>query len=142
MTELVYDDIPSLLSWACERIGVRRFKDDACAFGVKRGGKICAVIVYDCFSECDCNIHVASDGSRMWLTRKVLARAFAYPFIQRGMRRVTGLVPASNKAALDFDTHIGLKVEGYCPDAMPDDDIVVLGMTRKACPYIPPEYRK
>lgn len=142
MIELDYEDIPNIIAWAAKIIGVNSFMSDACAFGVRRRGKLVAAVIYDCFSECDCNIHVASDGGRYWLTRKVLIAAFGYPFIERNMRRVTALVPAKKTHAIRFDKHLGFKFEGFCPDAMPDDDIVVLGMTRKECRFIPPEYRK
>lgn len=142
MIELDYEDIPNTIAWAARRIGVNGFMPDARAFGVRRRGELVAAVVYDCFSECDCNIHVASDGGRYWLTRKVLIAAFGYPFIERNLRRVTGLVPAKKTHAIKFDQHLGFKVEGFCPDAMPDDDIYILGMTRKECRFIPPEYRK
>lgn len=142
MIEIVYNDIPGKLAWAAEKIGLLRFKPDARAFGVTRDGILCAVVVFDCFSECDCNMHVASDGSGIWLTRKVLMHAFGYPFIEMKLRRVTALIPMKKTQAIKFNEHLGFKVEGFCPDAMPDDDIQIRGMTRKECRYIPPEFRQ
>lgn len=142
MIEIVHDDIPGMLAWAAEVIGIPRFKVDARAFGVKRRGQLCAVVVYDCFSECDCNMHVASDGSHTWLTRNVLLHAFGYPFIELKLRRVTALIPAKKTHAMKFNEKLGFRLEGHCPDAMPDDDIYIRGMTRKECRFIPPEYRK
>jgi Acetyltransferases, including N-acetylases of ribosomal proteins len=142
MYRLVYDRTDELLRWAAERIGVERFKDDAKAIGQERNGEICAVVVYDCFSETDCNMHIASDGSRKWLTRDLLVAAFSFPFVQCGFRRVTGLVPASNEAALRFDEHIGFRREGYHPLAAPDGgDLISLGLLRKDCRYIPARFR-
>lgn len=134
------DNQNALLEWAQHRIGVR-FRPDAKAIGRVAGGQIRGVVVYDNFSECDCSIHIASDGTRRWLTRSFLAEAFHYPFIQLGLRRLTGLVPAKNKAALRFDRRLGFKYEGLARCAMPDDDIVMLGMTRAECPFIPKEHR-
>lgn len=142
MTEIVYDNAPAMLAWAAEKIGIPCFKSDACAFGVKRRGSLCAVIVYDCFSECDCNMHVASDGSHTWLSRQVLVKAFGYPFVERNMRRVTALIPEKKTEAIRFNEHLGFRLEGRCPEAMPDDDIQIRGMLRKECRFIPPEYRK
>ena len=142
MTEITHEDIPALLAWAAEKIGLLRFKPDARAFGVLRGGELCAVIVYDSFSECDCNMHVASTGSGHWLTREVLVRAFGYPFIELKLRRVTALIPEKKADAIRFNEHLGFKLEGRCPEAMPDDDIQIRGMLRKECRFIPPEYRK
>lgn len=137
---LTTEDKEQLIAWAESRIGVK-FRQDAKALGRMKGGELVAVVVYDNFSEADCNMHIASDGSKRWLNRELLSAAFYYPFVQLKLRRVTGLVPAKNADALNFDRKIGFVVEGLCRHALPDDDIVVLGMLREHCPWIPPEYR-
>jgi hypothetical protein len=142
MITIIHHDIPAMLAWAAQTIGLQCFKADARAFGVERDGTLCAVVVYDCFSECDCNMHVASDGSRTWLTRSVLRYAFGYPFIELKLRRVTALIPAKKLDVMQFNQNLGFRLEGHCPDAMPDDDIYIRGMTRKECRFIPPEYRQ
>lgn len=138
---LIYGQDEILLPWAAERIGIPQFRDDARAIGIG-DGQIRGVVVYDCFGLVDCNMHVASDGSRRWLTRQVLAHVFAYPFIQLKLRRVTALVPASNHHALRFDRKLGFRDEGYFRHAMPADDIVALGMLRAECRFIPEEFRR
>jgi len=138
---LVYGDEARLLPWAQARVGVN-FRSDAKAIGVEREGELRAVVVYDGFSDTDCYMHIASDGSRGWMTKSLLLAAFAYPFIQCGFRRVTGLVPASNREALEFDEHIGFVREGYHPEAGPNgDDLVSLGLLRRNCRFIPKEHR-
>lgn len=138
---LIYGDDERLIRWASHGMSGLGFRKDATAIGIERGGELRGVVVYDGFSVADCNMHVVSDGSRRWLTREFLVHVFAYPFIQCGFRRVTGLVPASNEEALRFDLKLGFKYEGYCRHAMPDDDIVILGMLREECRWIPKEYR-
>lgn len=141
--DIVYStDDARLIPWAADRIGLARFRDDARAIGLLRHGRIAAVAVYDTWAPCDCCVHLASDGSRRWLNRAFLISGFAYPFITAGLPRITGLVPASNADALRFDLHIGWKVEGRCREAMPNgDDIIVLGMLRRECRYLPRENR-
>ena len=139
MGEIVYDD-DSMIPWAIERIGFKP-RDDVRAIGWRENGSLRAVTLYDGFSECDCNIHIASDGSGNWLRRAFLIASFMHPFVQWRLRRVTGLVPAKNKDALRFDLHLGFKQEGYLHHALPDDDLYVLGMLKENCRYIPPEYR-
>ena len=134
--KLIYGDEARLLSWASERIGVR-FRADACTIGLERDGELVAVVVYDTFSEVDACMHIASDGTRAWMNKSLLLAAFAYPFIQLKLRRVTGMVPAKNTEALAFDEHIGFVREGYHPKALPDDDIVSLGLLRENCRFIP-----
>lgn len=142
MFKVIYGQDDVLIPWAAKRTGIQSFKPDATAIGQEKNGEIVAVVVYDGFTDADCNMHIASDGSRTWLTRELLVRAFAYPFIQLGYRRVTGLVPAGNADALRFDEHLGFKREGYHPKAGPDGgDIISLGMLRENCRFIPKEYR-
>lgn len=142
MIKLVYEDQPTLLKWAAERIGLLRFRQDAKAFGVMRDGQLRAVVVWDTFSEVDCAMHVASTGTGHWLTRAVLIQAFGYPFVDLKLRRVTALIPAKKSEVIRFNEHLGFNLEGICPEAMPDDDIQIRGMLRRECRFIPPEYRQ
>lgn len=139
--KLIYDQQERLLAWAEGKIGVSSFREAAKAIGLERDGELAAVVVYDGFSACDCNMHIASDGTRRWMNRALLAAAFAYPFVQLGLRRVTGLVPAKNVEALAFDQKLGFRLEGVCREALPDDDVVILGLLKRDCPFIPKEYR-
>ena len=140
MGQMRYEGQEEMVSWAQKVIGCQ-FRPDAKAIGLEGDNGLQAVTVFDGFSQCDCNIHVASDGSGRWMTREFLFHSFAYPFIQLGLRRVTGLVPAKNEAALRLDLHLGFEHEGRCRNALPDDDIIVLGMLRENCRFIPRDYR-
>jgi|SRR5213595_165503 len=142
MSRLVYGEDERLLPWAAARIGLESFRPDARTIGLERDGVLVAVVVFDGFSSVDANMHVASDGSARWLNRAFLAACFAYPFVQCRLRRVTGLVPATNRAALRFDEHLGFRREGYHPRATPTGgDLISLGMLREHCRFIPAESR-
>ena len=134
-SKLIYGEEDRLLPWAQERIGVI-FREDAKAIGLERDGEVVAVVVFDTFSPADACMHIASDGTKRWMSKELLLAAFAYPFVQLGLRRLTGLVPAKNKEALAFDEHIGFVREGYHPHACPDDDLVSLGLLRENCRFI------
>lgn len=140
-TRLIYGEEHRLLPWAQARIGVSGFRRDAYTIGLERGGELVAVVVFDNFSDTDCNMHIASDGTRRWLSKELLVSAFSYPFIQLGLARVTGLVPASNAQALAFDEHLGFVREGYHPKAAAGEDMISLGLLREHCRFIPKEYR-
>lgn len=127
---MVYGQDERLIPWAERIVGVK-FRNDATSIGIENSrGEIQGVVVYDGFGECDCNMHVASDGKGRWLSREALVHFFSYPFIQCGFRRVNALVPAKNKHALTFDLKLGFVMEGRLKDALPDDDLFILGMTR------------
>lgn len=154
MRQVIYGDDARFIEWAERQIGVE-FRSDAKAIGLVRaddigppgpdrddeGRRIIASVVFDTFSDYNCYMHIASDGSKGWLTEELLVKSFAYPFVQCGLRRVTGMVPAKNNTALEFDKHLGFQFEGRCLDALPDDDIIILGMTRSRCRWIPKEYQ-
>lgn len=141
-TRMIYGEEDRLLPWARERIGLSGFRPDAYTIGLERDGDLVAVVVYDGFTDTDCNMHIASDGTRRWMNKELLVSAFSYPFIQLRMQRVTGLVPAYNQAALQFDEHLGFKREGLHRKALPGGgDIVSLGMIREECRFIPQEHR-
>lgn len=136
-TQLIYGQEERLLPWAKERIGVD-LRRDAYTIGLERNGEIVAVVAFDNFSKHDLCMHIASDGTKHWLSKQFLVSAFSYPFIQLGLPRVTALVPEHNKDALRFDTHLGFEHEGYHPKAGPDGSAVVsLGMLKESCRFIP-----
>lgn len=137
MSQLIYGQEDRLLPWAQERIGVV-FRRDAYTLGLEKNGGLVAVVVFDNFSDTDVCMHIASDGTRSWMNKELLVCAFSYPFIQLGLERVTGLVPAKNEAALKFDEHLGFVREGYHPKAGAlGGDLISLGMMRSSCRFIP-----
>ncbi len=134
---LIYDRQHELLTWAASRIECKKFRPEAKAIGIEADGAIRAVAVYEGFTEFDCDMHVAVDDSGKYLTRKILAAVFAYPFLQLNLRRISGRVAASNHRALKFDEQLGFEREGYHPHAAGDDDVVSLGMIRARCRFLP-----
>lgn len=140
-THVIYGQEDRLLPWAAERIGLGQFRRDAYTIGLERDGELCAVVVFDTFTECGAHMHIASDGTGRWMNKELLVRSFAYPFVQLGLRRVTGMVPAKNAEAIAFDEHLGFEREGLCRNALPDDDIVVMGLLKQNCRFIPKEHR-
>ena len=135
--EIVGEQRPVFIDWAQRVMGGVRLAPDAKTIAAVREGEILAVVCYDTFTELDCHMHIASNGSRRWISRELLREAFAYPFIQCGLRRLTGLVAASNRDALRFDLHLGFRIEGLCRDGAPDGDLFILGMLRRECRFIP-----
>lgn len=137
---LIYGETDWMVEWAKDH-GPIFPRADVTAIGWGTDTDLRAVVLYDNFSACDCGIHIASDGTRKWMSRQFLYATFAHPFIQWGLRRVTGLVASRNTDALRFDKHIGFEVEGVVRHALPDDDIIMLGMLRENCRWIPEHAR-
>lgn len=138
-TALIYGQEERLLPWAARVIGVDKFRRDAYCIGLEKNGELVAVVVFDDFTKVGCHMSVASDGSSHWLNRGYLAALFAYPFVQLKMRRVTAMIGAKNEASRRFVEHIGFKKEGVCPHGLADDDLVIMGLLRAECRYLPKE---
>lgn len=117
--------IPKLEAWMGEPKSLAAVED----------GRILGVVVYDAFTAHECCMHIVIEDRRC-VTRRILKEVFAYPFKQLGLRRVTGLVPESNVAALAFDMRLGFRHEGRKKWGAGDEDEIVLGMTREGCRWI------
>lgn len=125
--------------WVCERAG-GEWSGVGATFGLveRDGGKdtLIAGVLFDSFNGANINMHVAALPGRRWMTREFLFAVFDYPFRQLGVKRITGLVAASNADARRFDEHIGFKLEATLKDAHPDGDLLVYCMTREDCRWL------
>lgn len=99
-------------------------------------GEIMGVVAYDHWTPGNCEMSIASDLTGHWMTREFLRLAFAYPFLQCGLRRVTGVVEEDNWRALNLDTRLGFVFEGRLRKWFGDKDGIVLGMLREECRWI------
>lgn len=81
-------------------------------------------------------MHVASFRPG-WINRDLLYVTFHYPFMQLGVEKVFGQVPANNKKALEFDLNLGFKIEGEVKDVFPGgESVYILGMYRRDCRFL------
>lgn len=138
---VIYGQEDRLLPWAEARIGCGPFRRDAYSMGLEKDGELVAVVVFDTFSKVDAHIHIASDGSGRWMNKELLLSTFAQAFVHWKLNRLTGVVPAKNEVALKFDQNLGFEIEGRCRRALPDDDVIILGLLRDRCRFITKEQR-
>ncbi|MAK54670.1 MAG: hypothetical protein CML17_02255 [Pusillimonas sp.] len=107
-----------------------------CLANLSDDGSILGVVIYDQINEFNCLMHVASNGSRRFVTKEFLAWTFKVPFEQWGLTRVTGLVAANNEQALAFDRGLGFVQEGVIRRAFGDVDGILFGMLKEDCRYL------
>ena len=100
------------------------------------GGEILAVAAFDNYNKANINMHIAAVPGKSWLNREFLWYCFFYPFEQLKVRRVTGIVAASNLQARKFDENLGFTLEATLKDAHPDGDLLVYKMTRDQCRWL------
>ena len=137
--QLIYNDPERLKAWASERYADAAVCGDVHSMGMEIDGELVVVVLFNDFSPWSCSMHVVSDGTRRWCSKGFLAAAFAYPFLQLGLHRVTAYVPAKNIDAVVLDTKLGFRFEGRMVEALGDDDLIVLGLLRRDCIWLPEE---
>jgi len=138
MVDYLYGCEDKLLPWVEARIKGAGFERDvAKAIGVAREGKIIACVVYDEFKKGQCQMSVASDGGKRWLSREYLVRVFAYPFLQCGLHRVYSLISIENWQSLKLCRGLGFIQEGLLRQAgEKHEDMMLLAMLRHECRFL------
>lgn len=135
---LVAHEDEKVAAWICKRIPMFEYGSTpyTCLGLANHLGGLIAGVIYENYNGLDIRMHVATEGKR-WLTRHFLGEVFRYPFIQLGCRRVTGLVPASNAKAIEFDEHLGFIYEGCIRRMLPNgEDLLIYGMLKEECRWL------
>ncbi|WP_090551239.1 GNAT family N-acetyltransferase [Paraburkholderia caballeronis] len=137
MKRIIWDQPERVMRFVADRTDEPDGYRDYSAIGLARDGDLVAGVVFNYFTGAAVLMHVASDGSRHWMTRDYLRACFAYPFVQLQCRRVTGLVRADNVAAQRFDEHLGFRREGMLRQGATDGcDLIVYGMLASECRFL------
>ncbi len=123
-----------LVEWLCERLELVPTRHIVAIGSTNSEGKLLGVAGYDNFTGSCCEMHMA--GVPGWLTKKFLAYAFYYPFVELKCKTVIGKVAASNTRTLKIDKQMGWRELCIIPDAYPDGDMHVLIMRRKECKWL------
>lgn len=71
-----------------------------------------------------------------WITRPFIRAAFAYPFLQLGVRRLSVYVAERNRISQGFVERLGFTLESVMERAMPDDDMRVYRMFSEDCTWL------
>ena len=116
----------------CDRV-VARTRFTADGDEVLMGGS-----VFQNFTHESIAIHVAAWEGH-WINRELLHQTFAYPFIQLGVQRIFGQVPADKPDVLAFDLNLGFREIARIPKVFEGgvDDIIVC-MERADCRFLRP----
>lgn len=132
-SSLVLGNDPLVSAFVAERLGYGTTFTACATIGMQRRGELIGGVVYDAYTGANCNMHVASNGSRHWMSKEFLFAAFNYPFQQLGLKRVTAPVERTNRDALRFDYHLGFEDEAVLKDAATSGDLLLLVMWSSKC---------
>ena len=138
---------PAVVEWVAKR--TNEFGNFGCATGIgwrKDGGKmagkwrengeIVAGVAYAEWNGPNVVCHIASDGSKRWLTREYLWTIFDYPFNQLGCKRITVCIGQGNSNSRRFVEHLGFVQEASLSGAHPTGDLLIYRMFREGCKWI------
>lgn len=104
---------------------------------LKRDGEVIAAALYVENNGTNCFLHVAGTPGRPWLTREFLYWCFHYPFVQVGLKRMTGWIEATNKDCIRFAEHTGWKRETTLRGAGQHGvDVHLYVIRREDCRYV------
>jgi RimJ/RimL family protein N-acetyltransferase len=136
MKQIVYGEDDRFLRWIEARVDAK-FPKDAVAFGLEKDGEILAAYAYDNYTNHSICMHVAAVEGKNWLTKELLWRSFAYPFLQLNCHRVTALVKENNVQCRKFVENHGFTQEGILRENFPDkSNMIVYGLLKDECRFL------
>jgi len=127
---------PEVVSWVAKRTNeYGNFGTDV-GIGWQKNGELVAGVAYANWNGVNVECHIASDGSRKWLTRQYLWTIFDYPFNQMGAKRITTCVGEGNLDSTRFTQHLGFTIEARLKGAHPTGDLLIFRLLRHDCRWI------
>lgn len=140
MKRIVWDEPERVMRFVAERVGEKQLFNYS-AIGLERDGELIAGVLFEQHNGPNVMMHVASDGSRHWMTPAYMAACFRYPFLQLKVNRVSGLVRADNADAQRFDEAMGFTREGILREGAADGtDLILYGMLACECRFLAGKY--
>jgi len=134
---VIYGQDERVLKWVGDRTDEDDFGPGSTAIGLEEDNELIAGVAFNMYTKASICMHVAAMPDKRWMTKDFLWRSFAYPFIQLGCNRVTGLVREDNFVAQKFDEHLGFKREGLLRRACTDgQNMILYGMLREECRWL------
>ena len=137
MKTTIYGQDARVLDFMAEHLSDCELPADSVTLGVESDGELIAGVAFENYTKTGISIHVAALEGRHWLSKDFLFRVFAYPFLQLGCHRVTGLVRVDNLKAQKLDEHLGFVREGIIRRGATDGtDFIMYGMLKEECRWI------
>ena len=106
------------------------------AIGWEREGRLVAGVVYADWNGPNVVCHIASDGTKKWLSREYLWTIFDYPFTQLRVKRITVCVGEGNADSRRFVEHLGFALECRHEQAHPTGALLTYVMWKEHCRWV------
>ena len=95
-----------------------------------------AVVVFDRFDEHNCQMHIASDGTKRWYSKEFVSTCYRYAFNQMGLKRVTVVIREDNERSLKMCRQLGHTQECILKSWFGDKDGVLMRMLKTECKWL------
>ncbi len=116
--------------WVASVVGGRHDLAQSEGIGYARDGNIVMGAMFSNYNGAQIHMHIA-------LTRGVpmaptfVAAIMDYPFVQIGVKRVTGMIFEDNEPSCRFAEHLGARKEAVLQDYLPTGNMVIYGLLRE-----------
>tara|TARA_R110000868_G_scaffold52597_2_gene165943 strand:- start:1598 stop:2044 length:447 start_codon:yes stop_codon:yes gene_type:complete len=131
-----------VVEWIARRTGEYNLFGTDIGIGWHAKKEIVAGVAYANYNGVNVECHIASDGSKNWLTREFLWTIFDYPFNQLGVNRITVCVGEGNSQSRKFVVHLGFTLETTLQAAHPSGDLYIYRMWKKDCKWTSLDFPK
>lgn len=131
-----------VVEWIASRTGEFNGFGTDVGIGWQREGQIVAGVAYANWNGVNVECHIASDGSKRWLTKKYLWTIFDYPFKQLKVNRITVCVGEGNTDSRRFVEGLGFTLEATLVSAHPTGDLLVYRMFKESCKWVTSDFAK
>lgn len=98
--------------------------------GVERNGELIAGWKFDNFCGASICVHVLATD-RGWKTKEFLDECFNFAFVEKGVKKLIGPVPASCKSACKLGDDLGFEREAVIKDMVPTGDLIIFSLTKQ-----------
>lgn len=133
---IVWNDPARVSNFVAQQLGIDGWSHCR-AIGLEKDGQLIAGVVYDYYTGTNICLHIAALPNRRWLNKEFLFYMFDYPFTQLGVKRMTGIIPESNKESVRFAEGLhGCTLEARLKDAHPQGDMLIFCMFKDDCKYL------
>jgi RimJ/RimL family protein N-acetyltransferase len=132
----------AVVEWIAKRTNEYGNFGTAQGIGWVKGGELVAGVAYAEWNGPNVVCHIASDGSRRWMTREYLWTIFDYPFQQLEVKRITVCVGEGNSDSKRFVRHLGFELETTLRSAHPTGDLLVYAMFKESCRWTSADFYK
>ncbi len=132
---IVTDQDPRLLQFASDVLRVR-FDPAQSAWISSVDEEVEAVVVFTRFSPFNCEMSIATNGKKRWARREFIRACYRYPFVQRGLARITVVIEDGNEPSLSLCRKLGHVEEGTLKSWFGPKDGIVMRMLKSECKYL------